>query len=165
MLGRAYCAFFGVSVEELEPEPLAAGAELELEPLAAGAELEPLPAPAFFSLSVLEELELELGLLGVAAELELEPDGELGVVAEPDAELELDGEDGGVVVLPLPEVADEPVLPALPPLSPQPAIIAPPNARETATAKVETFMWPPWLGYREGRARSEPRTTARRAWK
>ncbi len=166
----AYCFFCVLSVEEPELLPLAEGEELEEpEPLADGEELEPLPLveplPALsFVLSLLDELELELGLLGVAEELELEPDGELGVVTEPEA-LELDGEDDGVVVLPLPEVADEPDLPAVPPLSPQPAIIAPPNARETATAKVETFMWPPWLGYREGRARSEPRATARRGCK
>jgi len=151
VLRRAYCDFFGVSLEELEP--LAAGAELELEPLAAGADLEPLPLveplPALsFVLSLLDELELELGLLGVAAELELEPDGELGVVAEPEAELELDGGVDGVVVLPLPEVEDERDA-GFGLLSPQPAISAPPSARETATANVETFMWPPWLGYSE----------------
>lgn len=152
---------------------LAAGAELELlelgalevpEPL-----VEPLAAPALsFSASVLEELLLELGLLeelgGVAAELdELDPAGGV-TVAEPDVELEPDGAVDGVVVAPLPEVEDEDERSAAGRSGPrsQPPIRVAPSARETATAKVENFMEPPWLGTQEGRARYEPRSTASR---
>src|SRR5205814_2627249 len=39
----------------------------------------------------------------------------------------------------------------------QPAITAAPNARETARANVESFMGPPWLGYRKEAARIGPR--------
>jgi hypothetical protein len=138
--------------------------------LAAGAELvAPLAALALsFSASVLEELLLELGALdelgGVADELEeLEPDGGvLGVtVTEPDVELEPDGAVDGVVVAPLPEVEDEDDLSAAGRSGPrsQPPIRVAPSARETATAKVENFMMPPWLGTQEGRARLGPRST------
>jgi hypothetical protein len=39
----------------------------------------------------------------------------------------------------------------------QPAIMAPPNARDTARANVESFMGPPWLGYEREAARIGPR--------
>jgi hypothetical protein len=159
-----YCVFFAVlSLEELE---LAAGAELEepVEPLA-----EPLLAPeSALGASVLEELLLELGALeelgGVAEELdELEPAGGLlgFTVTEPDVELEPDGGVVGVVVAPLPEVEDEDERSAAGRSGPrsQPPIRVAPSARETATANVENFMRPPWLGTQEGRARYEPRST------
>ena len=140
----------------------------ELLELAAGAELvAPLAAPDLsFSASVvlLEEL-LELGALGGVAEEpdELEPDGVLGfTVTEPDVELEPDGGVVGVVVAPLPEVDDEDERSAAGRSGPrsQPPIRVAPSARETATAKVENFMEPPWLGTQEGRARLGPRSTA-----
>lgn len=135
------------------PEPLADGV-LELLELGLLLEpVEPLVAPLpELDLSALDELLLDDGLLeelgGVAEELdELEPDGLLGVVTEPDAELD-DGDDG-VVVAPEPEVEDEDERSAAGRSGPrsQPAIRVAPSARETATAKVENFMWPPWLGY------------------
>jgi hypothetical protein len=149
-----------LSVEELEPEPLAAGAELELLLELGALEVpEPLVAP-------LPELELELDLSvllgGVAEELdELEPEGGvLGVtLTEPDEELEPDGVDG--VVVPLPEVdEDEEERSAAGRSGPrsQPVRVAP-SARETAATRIETFMWPPWLGTQEGIARSEPHST------
>ena len=106
------------------------------------------------SASLLDEL-LELGLLeelgGVAEELEeLEPDGGvLGVtVAELDEELEPDGVDG-VVVAPLPEVDEERSAAGRSGPRSQPPIKVAPSARETATARLENFMWPPWLGTRK----------------
>jgi hypothetical protein len=157
-----------LSLEELEPvpEPLADGVLelLELGLLLEPAEplLEPLPLVAplpELDLSALLD-ELLDGLLeelgGVPAELEeLEPDGLLGVLAAPDEELEPEGD--GVVVAPEPELEEEPAGRSGP--RSQPAIRAAPSARETATARFENFMWPPWLGYQEGRARSEPRST------
>ena len=68
---------------------------------------------------------LELGLLVVPdAEPEVEPDGELGVVAEPDD-----------------EVAPEPgAAPRLPALSPQAVSMPAPSAMEIATAKAESLI-------------------------
>jgi hypothetical protein len=139
----------------LEPapaEPL--GEELELD-----GELldEEPPLASFFASSDEdedEELEPGVELLDgelVVPEAELD-DGELGAGAAvvPEAELE---DEPGVVVEPEPEgvVALEEEAPAgaRAPVSDllQPAIIAPPNARETARARVENFMGPPWLGY------------------
>jgi hypothetical protein len=96
---------------------------------------------------------------------ELEPEGVEGEAVVPEAELEEEGEVLGELVAPEPEgvVADDELDPAgpreAPPLSDllQPAIIAPPNAREIARARVETFMWPPWLGYGKEAARIGPR--------
>jgi hypothetical protein len=149
-------------------EPLAAGAELD-ELLELGALevpeplVEPLAAPDLsLSASVLEEL-LELGLEelgGVAAELdELEPDGGVVTVAEPDVELEPDGVDG--VVVPVPELDDEEERSAAGRSGPrsQPPIRLAPSARETAAARIDNFMWPPWLVTQEGRARLRPRST------
>jgi hypothetical protein len=85
----------------------------------------------------------EPGELGVADELdgldglvELPPDGELD---EDELEPGLDGveDEGGVALLPLLDL-----LP--PPSSPH---AARPKAKATATARVESFMSPPWLGY------------------
>lgn len=146
-------------------EPLAAGLleelldELGLEEL--GLEDEPAVEPEPDDWSLLEELEelgllgvaaeleLELGLLGVAEELEDEPDGLLGEVeSEPDAEPELDGLEGLVLLEPdgllvLPEDEDAPERSALPGPRSQPPIRVAPSARETASAKAETFMGPP----------------------
>ena len=132
------------------PEPLADGV---LELLELGLLLEPVeplleplvePLPEL-DLSALDELLLDGLLGGVAEELdELEPDGLLGVVAEPEAELD-DGDDG-VVVAPEPEEDEEEPAGRSGPRS-QPPIRVAPSARETATARVENFMWPPWLGY------------------
>ena len=138
-------------VEPAPAEPLGED-ELELD-----GELDEAPplALSFFCAS----LELEDELDGVLAE----PLGELVV---PEAELE---DEPGVVALgevvePEPEgvveLEEDAPLGALDPaLSdlPQPASTAPPNARETARARVENFIWPPWLGYRKEAARIGPR--------
>lgn len=152
-------------VEPAPAEPLGED-ELELD-----GELDEAPplALSFFCASLDDELDdgelaEPLGELVVPeAELEDEPGvvalGEL-VVPEPDMEPEELGE----VVEPEPEgvveLEEDAPLGALDPaLSdlPQPAIIAPPNARETARARVENFIWPPWLGYRKEAARIGPR--------
>jgi hypothetical protein len=122
-----------------------------------------LPAPAE-PLGV-EELELDDGELDEepplalsffsSAELdeELEPDGVDGAAVVPEAELEDDGELLGEVVAPEPDgdvVDEDEVAPAgarLLSARSQPARTAAPNAMETAIARVESFMWPPWLGY------------------
>jgi hypothetical protein len=143
-------------------EPL--GDELELD----GELLDEAPplALSFFASSDVEDdeelapgVELLEGEL-VVPEAELE-DGELGAGAAvvPEAELE---DEPGVLVEPEPEgvVALEEEAPAgaFEPVSAllQPAIIAPPNARETARARVENFMGPPWLGYGKEAARIGP---------
>jgi len=108
-------------------------------------------------------VELDEGELVVPeAELEDEPGVALGELVVPEPDMELEDEPG--VVAPEPDgevVEDEDVEPAgaLEPVSDllQPAIIAPPNARETARARVESFMWPPWLGYGKEAARIGPR--------
>jgi hypothetical protein len=139
-----------LEVEPAPAEPLGVDEELELGELD-----EAPPLASFFCESVeLEELEPEPEPEGVALEL----DGELVV---PEAELE---DEPGVVVAPEPEgvVALEEDAPPgareAPPLSDllQPAIIAPPKARETARARVENFIGPPWLGYRKEAARIGP---------
>ena len=96
--------------------------------------------------------ELDLGSgLGVGAELP--PEGE---VDEDELEPELDGggvEDDGEeeLLLPLPPV---PLLDLPPPLSwPQ---AARPKAMATASASVESFMCPPWLGIRKKAAKNGP---------
>jgi hypothetical protein len=95
------------------------------------------------------ELDLEGSELGVVAELP--PEGE---VDEEELEPELDGggvEDDGEeeLLLPLPLV---PLLDLPPPLSwPQ---AARPKAMATATARVESFMCPPWLGYERKQQRT-----------
>lgn len=127
-------------------EPLAEG--VLLEPLDDGVLLEPLDAP----------------LLGEVGEALLEPlddeDGELGVVAEPDAEPELDGELGEVLLEP--EDEDEPapgvVAERSPPaLSPHAVSRLAPNAMEIATARVLSFIsGPPWVGCETTGARLGP---------
>lgn len=128
------------------------------------------------------ELELELGLLelgllalGEAAlePPEAEPDAEPDFVVSLDADPlipaeELDEEpglDGEVDALPpldgevLGEVAvlelEEPGAVEVLPESPR-SHAASPNASATATASVESFMFPPWLGYGNRRATSAP---------
>jgi hypothetical protein len=121
-------------------EPLAApelGVELELElgevllePLL---ELAPPDAESFLFMSEDEDEEEDDGLLGVLVlpELDAEPEGELGVVVPDDA-------------APEPEVVRDAPVPAL---SPQAASMLVPNARDTASARVESLIsWPPWLG-------------------
>lgn len=125
--------------EELDPVPaeplLAPPGELGLE-----------DAPPLDGLFVVSELdEEELGLEGEGLEgdevdeLELaEPDGLDGVV-EP-ADEEDDGEvDDGLDEVP----AEDP-----PPVLRSHAVSRlAPSAMETAIARVENLMWPPWLGY------------------
>ena len=93
---------------------------------------------------------------------ELEPEGGvvLGAAVVPEAELDDEGAVLGEAVEPEGEVLDEPAGPRFSPRS-QPASAAAPNARETARANVETFMWPPWLGYVIPGARIGPRLLRR----
>ena len=83
-----------------------------------------------------------------SADEELDEDGELGVVAEPEAELD-DGELGEVLEPadedePEPGVVAERLVPAL---SPQAVSILAPNAMEIATARVlSVISGPPWVG-------------------
>jgi hypothetical protein len=144
-------------VEPAPAEPL--GEELELDG-ALDDEAPPL-ALSFFgaSLELEDELDGAGALVVPEAELEDEPGVALGelVVPEPDMEPEpvVEPEPEGEVV----EDEDAPLgdLPPAVSVLLQPAIIAPPNARETASASVETFMWPPWLGYGKEAARIGPR--------
>ena len=136
-----------------EPEPEGCALELEGALLDEDDEEPPL-ALSFFWMSIEVDEELEPEPEGAALEL----DGELVV---PEAELEDEPgavlgdavEPAGAVVL---EELDAPGARELL-LSPQPARTAAPNAIETATAIVESFMWPPWLGYRKEAARIGPR--------
>lgn len=85
-------------------------------------EVEPPEAESFFAGSVVDDGEL--GVVVPEAEPEAEPDGELGVVAEPDE-----------------EVAPEPgAAPRLPALSPQAVSMPAPSAMEIATAKAESLI-------------------------
>ena len=104
------------------------------------------------------------GLLVVSLELddELEPEGlALGELLEPDEDALPEGDVLGEVVAPLPDDDEEPDGEVV---APEGAVLdeeledlsAPrshaviseaPSARETATARVENLMWPPWLGY------------------
>lgn len=87
----------------------------------------------------------------VADEEEDEPAGDEGVTVEPvepDAAPDEEGDDGVVAVEPEVEPAPEGALVVSPALSPQAVRTLAPNARETAIARVESLMCPPWLGYR-----------------
>jgi hypothetical protein len=154
----------GEDESELEPDVLPAPAEplgeVELDDEDGVLLEEPPLALSFFcrSTEVDEELEPE----GVALE-----DGELddGELVVPEAELEELGAVLGEEVAPEPdgevvdEDEDEPAgAREAPPLSAllQPLITAAPNARETARARVENFMGPPWLGYGKEAARIGP---------
>jgi hypothetical protein len=127
-----------------EPAPAAPPVELE------GEELEDELAPPLAGLFVLS-LELEEELDG---EDELAP----GVV-EPEDDALPDGEVDGEEVVPLADEDEEPGVVVAPegavdeeleersaPRS-HAVISDAPSARETATASVESLMWPPWLGY------------------
>jgi hypothetical protein len=101
-----------------------------------------------------EELEPEGGVDGEAPPPEdedAEPDG-LGVVAPPLADDEDEPE--GEVVEPEGAVEDDEELRSAP--RSHEASSAAPNAMETATAIVESLMWPPWLGYWSEGARIGP---------
>ena len=104
------------------------------------------PPDWLLSWSELDEDELEDGVLlegeePMLAEPDAEPEGLDGVVA-PLEDDEPDGELDGVVVL-----DEEPVAArSLPARSHAVSRLAP-SARETATARVDTLMRPPWLGY------------------
>jgi hypothetical protein len=99
----------------------------------------------------LGELELlleELGLLGLLAPPEAEPDFALSLDEDGLDELDEappDGDEGellGEDVLELEEPGPDEVLPALSPRS----HAARPRASATATAIADSFMCPPWLG-------------------
>ena len=159
--------------EELElaaPEgwllvPLDDGAALELDEELGleGCVVEPAPAEPLMleepeDGAVVDEdeeppLALSFFWMSIEVDEELEPEGAAGAAVVPEAELEDEGALGEVVA-PEPEgevvVDDEELAPAgardgVSDLL-QPAISAPPNARETARARVENFMGPPWLG-------------------
>jgi len=126
----------------LEPEPAEPLMLEELEP--DGAELEPDDGAA------LDEDEEPLGalslLMSIEVDEELEPEGAvLGVLAVPPAEDE-DEPDGAVLEPLAGDVVDE--LDDERSAARSHAVISDaPSARETATAIVESLMWPPWLGY------------------
>jgi len=137
-------------LEAPEPE----GCALELEGALLDEDEEPPLALSFFWMSIEVDDELEPEPEGAAlepegddvvpaAELEDEPGAVLGEAVEPA---------GDVVLL------DELAAPGARELlsSPQAVRAAAPNAMETATARVESFMWPPWLGYRKEGARIGP---------
>jgi hypothetical protein len=99
--------------------------------------------------------------MSIEVDEELEPDGAvLGAAVVPPADEEDD--EPGAVVAPEPagaldlDVLDAPAGPLLSARS-QAAISEAPNARETATAMVESLMRPPWLGYKYWGARIGPR--------
>jgi hypothetical protein len=125
-----------------EPDDGAAEEDDEAPPLAL----------SFFWMSI--EVDEELEPEGAA----LEPEGELVVPAaelddEPGAVLGDAVEPAGAVVV-LDELAAPGARELL--LSPQAVSAAAPNVRETAIARVESFMWPPWLGYWKEAARIGP---------
>ena len=143
---KRYCDFFSGSccapedevaplLGELAPLPEVLGEALlppEAEPAAE-------PEPDFAGSEALGvELE-ELDELGEVAELP--PEGELDEELAPELDGGVEGDVALPLALPLPLLAP---LDLLPPLSwPQ---AARPKAMATATASVESFMCPPWLG-------------------
>lgn len=146
------CDFCG-SCEELD-EPDAGELLLSLEP-----EVAPLPAVPLDEGVALDEDEAPPPdwLFSSELEDELEDGEELDGVddIEPEAEPELDGEDG--VVAPLEDdepdgeldglvLEDEPVADLPPPPLSHAASRLAPNAMETAIARVDNLMGPPWLG-------------------
>ena len=155
-----YCDFFAGScvAEELELAPPEGCEELsldgaaELEELDGDEELEPdgelvapEPAEPLVPAEPLDGAALEdddappaLSFFWMSTEVdeELEPEPEgavLGAAVEPDGEVVL-------------EELEAPAGARLLSLRSQPVRTAAPNARETARARVDTFMWPPWLG-------------------
>ena len=148
-----YCDFFSGSFEgsfagSVAPEELEGALPEELDgalPL-----VEPVAPPeAAPELDFEESLPLDEGELGGVAELP--PEGELD---EDELEPELEG--GGVVD----EGEDELLLPLVPlPALPPPLSwpqAARPKAMATASANVESFMCPPWLGIRKTAAKNGP---------
>lgn len=133
----------GVLLEPAPAEPL--GLELELD----GEELDDEDAPP---------LAWSFLLMSTLVDEELEPDGVLGVVALPPAEDDEDEPEGDVVA-PEGEVEDELDERSAP--RSQAAISDAPSATETATAIVESLMWPPWLGYKVLAANIGPRLLRR----
>jgi hypothetical protein len=141
-------------VDELFELSAGAGAALELALEEGCAELPPEAAPDLPASMVTDVLDEPLGAAaeppeGVAEELEDEP-GAAGAAVPPEAELDEEpgAVDGDGVALSLRALElDEPGADDVRsgPLSPQ---AARPSARATATARVESFMCPPWLGYR-----------------
>ena len=127
----------------LEPAP-AAPPELDGEELDDDAP--PLAGLLVVSLELDEELEPEGAALGELLDPDEDalPEGDvLGVVAPPLADEE---EPEGEVVAPEGDVVDEELDDLSAPRS-HAVISEAPSARETATARVESLMWPPWLGY------------------
>ena len=154
------------SLEEPEPDGLALE-ELLLDGLDEddGVLLEPAPAapPELDGEELDDDAPPLAGLLVVSLELddELEPDGlALGELLEPDEDALPEGdvlgevvappdddeEPDGEVVAPEGAVLDEELEDLSAPRS-HAVISEAPSARETATARVENLMWPPWLGY------------------
>ena len=123
--------------------------ELELD----GALLEPLAALPLGVDDGLAELELDAppdaGALGEALDDELEllsvDDEPIEPEAEPDAEPEgvVDGEE----VAPEDELELGDFAPGAEPSRSQAVSRLAPSAMETAAARIESLMWPPWLGY------------------
>lgn len=109
----------------VEPAPAEPLVEPELDGAALDDEEAPPLALSFFWMSTEVDDELEPELEGAVLGAAVEPDGE--VVLD-----ELDAPAGARLLFAL---------------SPHAVRAAAPNARETASARVETFMWPPWLGY------------------
>ena len=128
-------------LSEVEPLPAVPLGLVEDEELGLDEEAPP-PDWLFWSELVADELdgeELE-GEEPMVAELEDEPDGEDGVEVAPLEDEEPDGEDDGLVVV------DEPVAARSLPARSQAVSRVAPSAMETATAMVDSLMWPPWLG-------------------
>jgi hypothetical protein len=137
-------------VDELdEPapaEPL--GVELELGLLDEDEDEPPL-ALSFFvlrSIEVDEELEPDGAVLVLGEVVPLADEEELGVLGVAVVPLaDEDDEPDGEVVAPDGEVVDEELEERSAPRS-HAVISVAPSASETATAMVESLMWPPWLG-------------------
>lgn len=136
----------------------AADDEDEAGALEDGALLDPLAALPLGCDGAALELELdeppEAGALGVALEDELELLSLslllMSTDAEPEVELEPDGAVAGVEVEPADDEDEGGVVreTVRSPSRSQPVSRPAPSARDTATARVESFiMWPPWLGY------------------
>ena len=145
-----------MSLEELELDgELADGVLLdgleELDEDEDGVLLEPAPAVPLGLEGALDEDEDEPPLAwsflfrSIEVDEELEPDGAvLGVLVVPPADDE-DDEPGAAVE---PEGAVDDELDERSAPRSHAVISDAPSARETATAMVESLMWPPWLGYR-----------------
>lgn len=161
------------SVEEPELDGLALDELLEdgLDEDDGGVLVEPAPAAPPLVLELGEELDEAPPLAGLFdASLELEElDGEEELapgVVEPEEDALPEGELDGDDVVPLDDEDEEPegdvvepegeVDEELEPPRSHAVISDAPSARETATARVESLMWPPWLGYEMRGARIGP---------